>query len=88
VGEDEAVLIGTNLSDLGVGSPNAMAQAIIENTFEVMHQRILNALNPPAPMTGFDLLDRVVGDNFSSLVYRPIEEFKTLSQANPVAFEL
>src|ERR1019366_7979832 len=70
--EHVAVLVGVNLSALGITHKNPDASWVFEDTMGLVRNRVMDVIKASNPKTGYALLDGVVSKNLSSIVSRPI----------------
>lgn len=77
VGEHAAALVGINLSQLGITHKNPTAQGLFNETVDLVHQRILDAIKESNPNTGYDLLKKVVAQSVTSIVCTSVSKSTT-----------
>jgi hypothetical protein len=80
-----AAFVGVNLSEYRIESKHPLAQHVLDHTLEIVHNRLRESCSDPSPSSGFELLDRVVSANPSSLAFSPIEEVETDASVIQVA---
>lgn len=73
--QTDMVLMGCDLSEYALKSEHPLAKAVIENTLGLIESRLQEAEEKsPDNQSYWDILDKVVADNQSNLLFRPFKE--------------
>lgn len=87
-GENDAALVGINLSAYGLKSTEPLTRHIFTRTVGVVAKRADEACQNPDVHSGFDILDAIVASNMSSFWYCPIQEKHTEKDTVQAALEI
>lgn len=81
--DNEVMVVGTNLDAYQMRSQNVLEKVILHNSIESLERMLDNVIESSECETGFDVLDRIVSSNQSSIQFWPFkdEEGSTLHEA-------
>lgn len=87
-GENDAALVGVNLSAYGLKSSDPVSRHAFVRTIEIVANRADEACQRPEVKSGFDILDAIIDSNMSSFWYQPIQERVTDKDTLQVGLEI